>query len=177
VLSLCTVLYCAPCCHCAPCCTVHRAPCCTVHRAVPVHRAVLVLFVWCLHASCDHSVMSTGFGNVIRSSQFLMFVPVTIVWSVSSFKLMHVRGFDHRPYGIFGRHSGTETGFATSDLISACQYHSAKALYSYLLVYLPHGVVLHEKLAGSWLVKKFPVFYGIGRFITSLTSARQLSLS
>jgi hypothetical protein len=81
------------------------------------------------------------------------------------------------PCGIFGRHSGTVTGFSPSDLISPCQYHSAKALYSYLLVYLLHGEVLLEKLAGSQPVKKFPLFYGIGSFITSLTSARQLSLS
>jgi hypothetical protein len=88
--------------------------------------------------------MSMGLGNIIRSLHFLVFVSVTIVWSVSSCKLMHVRGFDHRPYGIFGGHSGTGTGFFTSDLISACQFHSAKALYSYLLVYLLHGVVLLE---------------------------------
>jgi len=33
-----------------------------------------------------------------------------------------------------------------------------------------------EKLTGSQLVKKFPVFYGTRRFITAFTSARYLSL-
>jgi len=37
--------------------------------------------------------------------------------------------------------------------------------------------VLLEKLTGSHLVKKFPAFYGTGRFITAFTSARHLSLS
>jgi len=37
--------------------------------------------------------------------------------------------------------------------------------------------VLLEKLTGLQLVKKFPAFHGIRRFITALTSVRQLSLS
>ena len=37
--------------------------------------------------------------------------------------------------------------------------------------------VLLEKLSGLQLVKKFPAFHGIRRFITALTSVRQLSLS
>ena len=36
---------------------------------------------------------------------------------------------------------------------------------------------LLDKLIGSQLVKKFPVFNGIGRFITVLTCGRQLSVS
>jgi len=36
---------------------------------------------------------------------------------------------------------------------------------------------LLEKLTGSQLVKKFPAFYGTGRFITAFTSAHHLSLS
>ena len=41
-----------------------------------------------------------------------------------------------------------------------------------------HGAQsLLEKLTGSQLVKKFPSFYGIRRFITTFTSARHLSLS
>jgi hypothetical protein len=39
------------------------------------------------------------------------------------------------------------------------------------------STVLLEKLTGSQLVKKFPAFYGIQRFITAYASARQLSLS
>jgi hypothetical protein len=37
--------------------------------------------------------------------------------------------------------------------------------------------VLLEKLAGSQLVKKFPVFYGTRKFITAFTHAQHLSLS
>ena len=37
--------------------------------------------------------------------------------------------------------------------------------------------VLLEKLTGLHLVKKFPAFHGIRRFITALTSVRHLSLS
>ena len=43
---------------------------------------------------------------------------------------------------------------------------------------LPHGVwALPKKLTGYQLVKKFPAFYGTRRFITTFTTARQLSLS
>jgi len=50
---------------------------------------------------------------------------------------------------------------------------------TYLLTYLltPYSRVLLEKLTDSQLVKKFPAFYGIRRFITAFTSARQLSLT
>ena len=41
----------------------------------------------------------------------------------------------------------------------------------------PWSTVLLEKLTGLQLVKKFPAFYGTGRFITAFTSARHLSLS
>ena len=41
----------------------------------------------------------------------------------------------------------------------------------------PWCKVLLEKLTGLQLVKKFPAFYGTQRFITALTSVRQLSLS
>jgi len=37
--------------------------------------------------------------------------------------------------------------------------------------------VLLEKLTGFQVVKEFPAFYGIQRFITTFTSTRQLSLS
>ena len=47
--------------------------------------------------------------------------------------------------------------------------------WSYLLT--PWCRVLHEKLTGLQLVKKFPAFHGTRRFITALTSVRQLSLS
>ena len=41
----------------------------------------------------------------------------------------------------------------------------------------PRCRVLLEKLTGLQLVKKFPAFHGTRKFITSLTSIRQLSLS
>ena len=51
-------------------------------------------------------------------------------------------------------------------------------IYIYLLTYLltPWSRVLLEKLASLQLVKRFPAFYGTRRFLTALTSARQLSL-
>ena len=48
-------------------------------------------------------------------------------------------------------------------------------LHTYLLT--PWCRVLLEKLTGLQLVKKFPAFHGTRRFITALTSVRQLSLS
>ena len=49
---------------------------------------------------------------------------------------------------------------------------------TYLLTYLltPWCRVLLEKLTGLQLVKKFSTFHGTRRFITALTSVRQLSL-
>ena len=46
---------------------------------------------------------------------------------------------------------------------------------TYLLT--PCCRVLHEKLTGLQLVKKFPAFHGTRRFIIALTSVRHLSLS
>ena len=48
-------------------------------------------------------------------------------------------------------------------------------LFTYLLT--PLCRVLLEKLTCLQLVKKFPAFHGTWRFITALTSVRQLSLS
>jgi hypothetical protein len=39
----------------------------------------------------------------------------------------------------------------------------------------PWSRVLLEKLASTQLVKKFPAFYGVQRFITAFTRAHQLS--
>jgi len=52
-------------------------------------------------------------------------------------------------------------------------------LRTYLLTYLltPWCRVLLEKVTGLQLVKKFPAFHGIRKFITALTSVHQLSLS
>jgi hypothetical protein len=51
--------------------------------------------------------------------------------------------------------------------------------YLNLLTHLftPWCRVLLEKLTGLQLVKKFPAFHGIQKFITTLTSVRHLSLS
>ena len=46
-----------------------------------------------------------------------------------------------------------------------------------LILLTPRCRVLLEKLTGLQLVKKFPAFYGTRRFITALTSVRQLSLT
>ena len=52
-------------------------------------------------------------------------------------------------------------------------------LHTHLLTYLltPCSTVRTEKLTDSKLVKKFPTFYGTRRFITTFTSACNLSLS
>jgi len=57
--------------------------------------------------------------------------------------------------------------------------HSLTHSLNYLITYLltPCSTVLLQKLTGSQPVKKFPAFYGNRRFITVLTSARQLSLT
>ena len=49
----------------------------------------------------------------------------------------------------------------------------------YLLTYLltPWSTVLLDKLMGFQLVKKFPAFYGIWKYITKVTWASHLSLS
>ena len=47
----------------------------------------------------------------------------------------------------------------------------------FLYLFTPWCRVLLEKLTGLQLVKKFPAFYGTRRFVTALTSVRQLSLS
>jgi len=49
------------------------------------------------------------------------------------------------------------------------------SVVTYLLT--PCSRVHLEKRTGFQLVKKFPAFYGNGRFITAFTSARHLSLS
>ena len=55
------------------------------------------------------------------------------------------------------------------------KFYSTRTLITYLLT--PWCRVLLEKLTGLQLVKKFPAFHVTRRFITALTSVRQLSLS
>ena len=50
-------------------------------------------------------------------------------------------------------------------------------LLNFTCLLTPWCRVLLEKLNGLQLVKKFPAFHGTRRFITALTSVRQLSLS
>ena len=61
---------------------------------------------------------------------------------------------------------------------SVCTFHLKIEMMpklTYLLT--PWCRVLLEKLTGLQLVKKFPAFHGIRRFITALTSIRHMSLS
>jgi hypothetical protein len=57
--------------------------------------------------------------------------------------------------------------------------HIRTYLLTYLLTYLfnPWSRIALENLSGLQLVKKFPAFYGILKFITAFTSVRHLSLS
>jgi len=50
-------------------------------------------------------------------------------------------------------------------------------LYHAIYLLTPWCRVLLEKLTGLQLVKRFPAFHGIRRFITALTSVHHLSLS
>ena len=67
---------------------------------------------------------------------------------------------------------GAEMYYKAVPLCKGPYYHSGKL---YLLTSWCR--VLLEKLTGLQLVKKFPAFHGIRRFITALTSVRHLSLS
>ena len=60
-----------------------------------------------------------------------------------------------------------------------CASLNARDVLTYLLTYLltPWCRVLLEKLTGLQLVKKFTAFHRTRRFITTITSVRQLSLS
>ena len=62
--------------------------------------------------------------------------------------------------------------FLSKTLKEAVAYY---AIFTFLLN--AWSKVLLGKLTGFELVKKFPAFYGIRKFITAFTSARHLSLS
>ena len=66
-----------------------------------------------------------------------------------------------------------DTAWCCDVICSLCFYY--RLLEFYLLT--PWCRVLLEKLTGLQLVKKFPAFHGIHRFIAALTSFRHLSLS
>jgi len=60
--------------------------------------------------------------------------------------------------------------------IMLINYSQFSAVFSFYLL-TPWIRALLEKLIGSQLVKKFPVFYGTRQFITAFTSVSHLSLS
>ena len=59
--------------------------------------------------------------------------------------------------------------------LGAGYFTNVNSFYTFLIT--PWDRVLLEKLPGSQLVKKFPVFYGTWKFITPFTNACHLSLS
>ena len=67
------------------------------------------------------------------------------------------------------------------DFVEQLRYSYLRSTYllTNLLTYLltPWSRVLLEKLAGSQLVKKFPAFHGIRKFITAFTTAHHLFIS
>ena len=68
--------------------------------------------------------------------------------------------------------------FTKANRVSSCRFLFI-LLHTYLFDYLltPWSRVLLKKLTSLQLIKKFPAFYEIRRFIMAVTSARQLSLS
>jgi len=58
-----------------------------------------------------------------------------------------------------------------------CIYIVAVRITYLLNLLIAWNKVLLEKLTGSQLVKKFPIFYGMWKFITAFTRVRHLSLS
>ena len=87
----------------------------------------------------------------IRCTESRRFSPTTSLRQVSFRNQRTVIGCDY-VRGIFRQANGT-----------SCQ--------------TPWSTVLLEKLTGSQLVKKFPAFHGIRKFITAFITARHLSLS
>jgi hypothetical protein len=65
------------------------------------------------------------------------------------------------------------------NIFNVCRSHPVvEHKLTYLLIYSLHSArVLLEQLTGLQPVKKFPAFHGTRRFITALTSVRQLYLS
>jgi hypothetical protein len=70
------------------------------------------------------------------------------------------------------KQSNLSTAVATQN---TTEHNGIVLLIPYIIT--PFSRVLHEKLTGSHLVKKFPTFYGTRKFITTFTSACKLSLS
>ena len=74
----------------------------------------------------------------------------------------------------------SSSGLVT-DWVNKCCVHVGIPICQYVYIdtffLTPWCRVLLEKLTGLQLVKKFPAFHGTRRFITALTSVRQLSVS
>ena len=98
---------------------------------------------------------------------------------LSNSALKHSQASAHKPElhptGWYSKHSPNEP---ESHLLLQT-YKQIMIWYNTCLTYLltPWCRVLLEKLTVLQLVKKFPTFYGNCKFITALTSVRQLSLS
>jgi hypothetical protein len=77
---------------------------------------------------------------------------------------------NHSEVYISGLRNGTAWAYQS-------KWRPLQKIHTYFLIYLltPCYRVL-EKLTGFQIVEKFPAFYGTRRFITTFTSASQLSL-
>jgi hypothetical protein len=91
-----------------------------------------------------------------------------------------------RPYpeGLRNHGAGENSCLLARESHIECRKIQSKKVYNFyflpnFITYLltPWSRVLLEKLTGLQLVKNFFAFYGTRRFITTLTSARHLSLS
>jgi hypothetical protein len=69
----------------------------------------------------------------------------------------------------------TRIDHTTKNIMTLCK--DLILLWKLYLQLIPWSRVLPEKLADLQLVKKFPAFYGIRRFITAFKSAHHLSRS
>ena len=98
------------------------------------------------------------------------------------------RYFTRRPMYIYFYHISLSSSYSlTYSLTPWCRVPLEKLTGLHLIKKFPtfHGTYLLtpwcrvplEKLTGLHLIKKFPTFHGTRRFITALTSVRQLSLS
>ena len=107
---------------------------------------------------------------------FILNITRIYIFFATSFGLYH----HHVPVIELG-HLLTRSGLTYPEVSSKvyhdsfCQLGISVSLLTYLLI--PWCRVLLEKLTGLQLVKKFPAFHWTRRFITALTSVRQLSLS
>ena len=87
----------------------------------------------------------------------------------------HTRARAHT-HKITQSHARTQSHSLSLSLsLSLSVPHNLSFKKNYLLT--PRSRALLEKITGSQLVKEFPAYYGIWRFITAFTRARHLSLA